>query len=319
MEATKIEGFVERGRAIGRTLGFPTANISAGVGVCTVKSGVYFASALTDFGVFYALVNVGTRPTFSPKSDMLVEAYLIDFSGDLYGQKIVLTLLQYLRGEQRFAHVDHLRLQMMRDLELAKTLIKSIQMNKSLHGTRTEKNLLAAFAGESQARNRYNFFASQARKEGYEVIAKFFDETADNEKQHAKQFFKFLQGGMVEITASYPAGVIGTTADNLLAAAEGEYEEWDTLYPEFAAIAKEEGFNDVATKFKLIATIEKEHEERFRALLETVEAKAVFKKAEEKVWRCRECGYEHTGKDALDMCPVCDHPQAFQEIKSDIF
>lgn len=192
-------------------------------------------------------------------------------------------------------------------------------MSKSLHGTKTEKNLLAAFAGESQARNRYNFFASQARKEGYEVIAKFFDETAENEKQHGKQFFKFLEGGMVEITASYPAGVIGSTADNLKAAADGEYEEWETLYPQFAAIAKEEGFSEVAAKFTMIATIEKEHEARFRALLDTMEAKTVFKKANEQVWRCRECGYEHSGKEALDMCPVCAHPQSFQEIKCDCF
>lgn len=190
-------------------------------------------------------------------------------------------------------------------------------MSKSLKGTQTEKNLMASFAGESQARMRYNYFASQARKEGYEVIAKFFDETADNEKQHAKQFFKFLEGGMVEITASYPAGVIGTTAENLLGAAEGEHEEGHTLYPDAAKIADEEGFPEVARKFRQIAAIEKKHEARYRGLLETVEAKTVFKKAEEQIWRCRECGHEHIGPNALDMCPVCQHPQAFQEIKSD--
>lgn len=192
-------------------------------------------------------------------------------------------------------------------------------MNKSLKGTKTEKNLLASFAGESQARMRYNYFASQARKEGYEVIAKFFDATADNEKQHAKQFFKFLEGGMVEITASYPAGVIGTTAENLSAAAGGEHEEAYDLYPNAAKIADEEGFPEVARKFRQIAEIEKHHEARYRGLLETVEAKAVFKKAEEQVWRCRECGHEIVGKDALEMCPVCQHAQAFQEIKCDKF
>lgn len=190
-------------------------------------------------------------------------------------------------------------------------------MEKSLKGTRTEKNLLASFAGESQARTRYNFFASQARKEGYEVIAKFFDETAENERQHAKQFFKFLEGGAVEITATYPAGMIGTTAENLKAAAEGEYEEWHDLYSEAARIAEEEGFPKVATKFRQIAAIEKHHEARYRGLLETVEVKSVFKKAEEQLWRCRECGHEHIGETALSMCPVCQHPQAFQEIKCD--
>ena len=190
---------------------------------------------------------------------------------------------------------------------------------KSLKGTRTEKNLLASFAGESQARNRYHFFASQARKEGYEVIAAFFEETAANEKQHAKQFFKLLEGGMVEITATYPAGVIGTTAENLREAAGGEHEEGYVLYPEAAKIADEEGFPEVARKFRQIAEIEKHHEQRYRGLLETVEAKEVFAKAEEKIWRCRECGHEHVGKNALGVCPVCDHPQAFQEIKCDAY
>lgn len=190
---------------------------------------------------------------------------------------------------------------------------------KSLKGTQTEKNLLASFAGESQARNRYHFFASQARKEGYEVIAAFFEETAANEKQHAKQFFKFLEGGAVEFTATFPAGVIGTTADNLRAAADGEHEEAHVLYPHAAQVADREGFVEVARKFRQITQIEKQHEARYRALLETVEAKSVFAKAEQQVWRCRECGHEHVGLAAADVCPVCDHPQAFQEIKSDVF
>lgn len=319
MLQTKIEGIVERGRAIGRTLGFPTANVRSDQSI-GLAFGVYLAIVHIDRGAFYALVSIGVRPTFESGGEIKVEAFLLDFDGDIYGEHITLTVLKYIRGEYRFSSAEHLRLQMLRDVELAKTLIKSINiMSKSLKGTRTEKNLLAAFAGESQARNRYNFFASQARKEGYEVIAKFFDETAENERQHGKQFFKFLEGGMIEIVASYPAGMIGTTAENLLAGAEGEYEEWSTLYPEFAAVAKEEGFSAVAAKFTMIATIEKEHEARYRALLETVEAKTVFKKAEKQVWRCRECGYEHVGTDALDMCPVCDHAQAFQEIKCDKF
>ncbi len=192
-------------------------------------------------------------------------------------------------------------------------------MEKSIKGTKTEKNLLASFAGESQARNRYQMFAKQARKEGYEVIAKFFEETAENERQHAKQFFNFLEGGMVEITASYPAGIVGTTAQNLKEAAEGEYEEWHDLYTSAATIAEQEGFLDIARKFRQIAAIEKHHEQRYRALLETVEARSVFKKAEEQIWRCRECGHEHIGNQALEMCPVCNHPQAFQEIKCDKF
>ncbi len=192
-------------------------------------------------------------------------------------------------------------------------------MKKSIKGTQTEKNLLAAFAGESQARNRYNMFAKQARKEGYEVIAKFFDETAENERQHAKQFFTFLEGGMVEITAKYQSGVIGNTLENLLEAAEGEYGEWYTDYPEAAQTAREEGFDDIAEKFSLIADIEKHHEERFRELHATLTEDGFFKKSEEKVWRCRECGHEHIGTEALDLCPVCSHPQAFQEIKSDVF
>lgn len=190
---------------------------------------------------------------------------------------------------------------------------------QSIHGTRTEQNLLKAFAGESQARMRYNYFAKVARKEGYEVIGKFFDETADNEYQHAKQFFMFLEGGMVEITAAYPAGIIGNTAQNLLAAADGEYEEWSELYPEFAKIADEEGFPKVAAKFRKIAEVEKHHEARYRALLQTVEAKECFKKAESQTWRCRECGYEHEGIEAPAICPICSHPQPFFELKCDKF
>ena len=190
---------------------------------------------------------------------------------------------------------------------------------KSIKGTKTEQNLLKAFAGESQARMRYNYFAKAAKKEGYEVISKFFTETADNEHQHAKQFFNFLEGGMVEITAMYPAGIIGTTAQNLLAAADGEQEEWLELYPEFARIANEEGFPEVAQKFLLVASVEKKHEERYRQLLETLEAKECFHKAENQTWRCRECGYEHVGIDAPEICPVCAHPQAYFEIKADKF
>ncbi|MFI3315556.1 MAG: rubrerythrin family protein [Rikenellaceae bacterium] len=190
---------------------------------------------------------------------------------------------------------------------------------KSLKGTKTEANLLKAFAGESQARNRYGFYAKVARKEGYQVIAKYFEETAENERQHAKLFFAFLEGGMVEITASYPAGITSTTAENLRAAAGGENEEWSELYPEFARIAEEEGFPAVAAKFTNIAAIEKAHEERFTALLNTVEAQTVFNKAEELTWRCRECGHEHFGTEAPEMCPVCAHPQAYFEIKSDEF
>lgn len=190
-------------------------------------------------------------------------------------------------------------------------------MKKSVKGTQTEKNLLASFAGESQARNRYGMFAKQARKDGYEVIAKFFEETAENERQHAKQFFSFLEGGMVEITASYPAGIVGTTLENLQEAAEGEYDEWYTLYPEAARIATEEGFDEIAAKFTAIAAIEKHHEERYRGLMAVLAAEGMFKKPEEQVWRCRECGHEHIGTEALEMCPVCNHPQPYQEIKCD--
>ncbi len=186
---------------------------------------------------------------------------------------------------------------------------------KSIKGTKTEQNLLKAFAGESQARTRYTFFASKAKEEGYEQIAGVFLETADQEKEHAKRFFKFLEGGMLEITATYPAGIIGTTSQNLLAAAEGELEEWDVLYKEFAEVAKEEGFPQVATAFRMIARVEAEHEVRYRKLLANIETGEVFKKEEEIEWQCRNCGFVHKGKNAPNMCPACDHPQSYFEPK----
>ncbi|MDH7506599.1 MAG: rubrerythrin family protein [Candidatus Thermoplasmatota archaeon] len=185
---------------------------------------------------------------------------------------------------------------------------------KNLKGTKTEKNLLAAFAGESQARNRYTFFVSQARKEGYEQIANLFQETADNEKEHAKVFFKYLQGGDVEIVATYPAGVIGTTEQNLLAAAEGEKMEWGTLYPDFAETAEKEGFPEIATSFKNIAKVEAYHEKRYRKLLENIKNKKVFKKEKVVKWKCRNCGYVHEGTEAPSVCPACKHPQAYYEL-----
>jgi rubrerythrin len=186
---------------------------------------------------------------------------------------------------------------------------------KSIKGTKTEQNLLKAFAGESQARTRYTFFASKAKKEGYEQIAGVFAETADQEKEHAERFFKFLEGGPVEITATFPAGIIGTTAENLHAAAEGEYEEWNDLYPEFAEIAAEEGFPQIAVAFKKIATVELQHEKRYLKLLANIETDTVFKKGEEIEWQCRNCGYVHTGKEAPGTCPACLHPQAYFEPK----
>jgi len=185
---------------------------------------------------------------------------------------------------------------------------------KSLNGTKTEKNLLAAFAGESQARMRYTYFASKAKKEGYEQISAIFTETADNEKEHAEIFFKHLQGGDVEITAMYPAGVIGTTAENLLAAAEGEKMEWGTLYPDFAKTAEEEGFPMVAHSFREIGKVEAYHERRYRKLLENVKKNQVFKKDKVVKWKCRNCGYVHEGKEAPDVCPACQHKQSYYEI-----
>jgi len=184
---------------------------------------------------------------------------------------------------------------------------------ESIKGTQTEKNLLKSFAGESQARNRYMFFAKKAREEGYEQIAAFFEETARQEETHAKTFFKFLEGGMVEITATYPAGVIGNTAENLKAAAEGENEEWTVLYKEFSEIAEKEGFKKIATAYKLIASVEKEHEERYLKLLKNIEEGKEFESEEETVWVCRKCGYRHKGKKALKNCPCCEHPQAYFE------
>jgi rubrerythrin len=185
---------------------------------------------------------------------------------------------------------------------------------KNIKGTKTEKNLLAAFAGESQARNRYTFFASKAKKEGYEQIAAIFQETADNEKEHAEVFFKHLQGGDVEIVAGYPTGVIGDTAENLLAAAEGEKMEWGTLYPDFEKTAKKEGFPMVAHSFREIAEVEARHERRYRKLLENVEKKQVFKKDKVVKWKCRNCGYVHEGKEAPKVCPACQHAQSYYEL-----
>ena len=226
-------------------------------------------------------------------------------------------------------------------------------MEKSIKGTKTEQNLLKSFAGESQARSRYTFFASVAKKEGYEQIAGVFMETAEQEKEHAKKFFKYLEGGMVEITASYPAGVISTTVENLKAAADGENEEWADLYPEFARIAEEEGFPAIAVTFKMVAKVEAEHEARYRKLLARVEAGKFFEEGfpaiavtfkmvakveaehearyrkllarveagkffeedEEIEWQCRNCGYVHKGKKAPEKCPACAHPQAYFERK----
>ncbi|MFA5992333.1 MAG: rubrerythrin family protein [Candidatus Pacearchaeota archaeon] len=186
---------------------------------------------------------------------------------------------------------------------------------KQLNGSETEKNLLKAFAGESQARNRYTYFASCAKKEGFEQISGIFLETADNEKEHAKIFFNYLTHGVgVEITATYPAGTIGTTEQNLLAAANGEKEEWGHLYPEFEKIARKEGFNDVADSFKEIAEVEQHHEKRYRKLLENVKNNEVFKKEKPIKWKCRNCGYIHEGDEAPEQCPACKHPRAYYEV-----
>jgi rubrerythrin len=183
-----------------------------------------------------------------------------------------------------------------------------------IKGTQTEKNLLAAFAGESQARNRYSYFSSVAKKEGYEQIAAVFAETAENEKEHAKRFFKFLEGGDAEITASYPAGIIGDTATNLEEAAEGEKMEWTTLYKNFAGTAREEGFEDVAKAFDNIGKVEEKHEKRYRKLLKNLEEGKVFKKGEPVKWKCRNCGYVHEGDEAPKACPACLHPQSYYEV-----
>jgi len=190
-------------------------------------------------------------------------------------------------------------------------------MGKSIKGTKTEKNLLASFAGESQARNRYTYFAGVAKKAGYEQIAAVFLETAENEKEHAKRFFKLLEGGEVEIQASYPAGVIGDTAENLEASADGEKMEWSTLYKEAEAVARDEGFEAIAVQFKEIGEVEEEHEKRYRALLKNVRGATVFKREEVVKWHCRNCGYVHAGKEAPKKCPACAHPQAYYEILSE--
>ena len=185
----------------------------------------------------------------------------------------------------------------------------------SVKGTETEKNLLKAFAGESQARNRYTFYAKAAQKEGYEQIAAIFLETAEHERQHGKRFFGHLEGGAVEITATYPAGPLeGTTAEHLAAAAAGEHEEWTALYPGFADVAEKEGLKDAATTFRMVAKAETMHEARYRKLLDNVEKGAVFERPEPVKWMCRKCGYVHEGKKALKVCPVCQHPQPYQEV-----
>jgi rubrerythrin len=183
-----------------------------------------------------------------------------------------------------------------------------------LNGTQTEKNLLTAFAGESQARNRYTYFASQAKKDGFMQIQAIFEETADQEREHAKRFFKFLEGGDVEITGAFPAGIIGTTAQNLRAAAGGEHHEWSSMYPEFARVARKEGFGEIGAVFESIAVAERQHEKRYLGLLKNVEGGAVFKKSKPVVWRCRNCGYLHHGDEAPGLCPACAHPQAHFEL-----
>jgi len=183
-----------------------------------------------------------------------------------------------------------------------------------LKGSKTEKNLMGAFAGESQARNRYTFFASEAKKSDFIQISKIFEETANQEKEHAERFFKFLEGGDVEITAAFPAGVIGTTAENLQAAANGENHEWQELYPSFAATASEEGFKAVAKAFESIVIAEKQHAKRYEALLANIKNETVFKKDKPVVWRCLNCGYLHEGEEAPKTCPACVHVQAYFEV-----
>jgi Rubrerythrin len=192
-------------------------------------------------------------------------------------------------------------------------------MGKSIKGTQTEKNLLTSFAGESQARNRYTFFANAAKKEGFEQIAAIFTETADQEKEHAKRMFKFLEGGSVEITASYPAGIIGSTLENLQAAAAGEHAEWSVDYPHFADVAEQEGFPEVAFMYRNICVAEKGHEERYRAFVSNIESASVFVKEGETVWQCRNCGFIYVGKEAPEVCPACLHPKAYFEVKKTNF
>lgn len=186
-------------------------------------------------------------------------------------------------------------------------------MSKSIKGTKTEQNLLKSFAGESQARNRYTYFAGVARKEGYEQIADIFSETAENEKEHAKVFFKYLEGGDLEITAAYPSGIISGTKENLDHSAEGEKMEWTTIYADFEKIALDEGFPEIASSFREIAKVEKFHESRYRKLSSNLLGKTVFRKSKDTKWHCRNCGYIHEGPDAPDECPACKHPQAYYE------
>ncbi len=183
-----------------------------------------------------------------------------------------------------------------------------------LKGSKTEKNLLAAFAGESQARTRYSFFASAAKKEGYEQISAIFSETSENEKEHAKLFFSHLKGGEVKIIATYPAGIIGTTSENLKLSADGENMEWGTLYPEFGQVAEEEGFPEIAHTFRQIAKVESYHERRYRKLLDSLAKGEIFRKSVPEYWKCRNCGYVHEGQEAPSKCPVCDHPRAYFEL-----
>ena len=187
-------------------------------------------------------------------------------------------------------------------------------MTQSIKGTQTEKNLLIAFAGESQARNRYTFFASKAKKEGLVQISEIFLETANQEKEHAERFFKYLEGGELEITTSFPAGVIGTTFDNLLDAAQGEEYEWSVMYPAFAKMAKEEGFDDIAQTFESIIIAEKQHDRRYKALAENIKQGRVFKRNGVVTWRCLNCGYLHEAPEAPEVCPACKHPQAYFEL-----
>ena len=186
-----------------------------------------------------------------------------------------------------------------------------------LKGSKTEKNILAAFAGESQARNRYTYFSSKAKKEGFVQISHVFDETANQEKEHAKRLFKLLKGGEIEITGAFPAGVIGTTTDNLKESAGGEHYEWEDMYPSFARVAREEGFDDIANIFESIAVAEKQHEKRYLALMNNIETGKVFKRDNPVVWQCRNCGYLHDGTEAPDKCPACDHARAHFEILSE--
>jgi len=186
-------------------------------------------------------------------------------------------------------------------------------MNK-LNGSKTEKNLLTAFAGESQARNRYTFFASQAKKDGFEQIAFIFEETANQEKEHAKRLFKFLEGGEAEVSATFPAGIIGSTLENLKAAAKGEHHEYSQMYPGFAQVAREEGFEEIAEVMENIAVAEKQHEKRYLALAANIQANRVFKREKKVVWRCRNCGYLHEGEEAPEECPACAHSQAHFEL-----